>query len=748
MLEKEYAALKNEKAALNKEHSIINKQQTDELASLRQQIARQNEQNTTLRQQIAKQIAENNSLKSSQETLRQQISSQNEQNIALKGSQETLRQQIAKQNVENAALKSEQETLRQQITKQIAENSALKNYRESLRQQIAKQNVENAALKSSQEALRQQVAKQKELNSALKTEQNALNHRLVLLQTRQKDEKTSAAAEFQGKYAAQEKKYSELLAKSQESDRKLEELRKQNELINKQLSDSAEKIIANAKEAELSKQQIAQAQRNLAQNSDTLANMKARMLQYQEVMAANEKQRQDQLGEISKLKNTLHATAAERDQLVKELENIRKKLPSAEELELVKAEKAKAMQDIAQKDREKNALESNIAKLQAKLGDTQSKLEKNQKTLAVYRGDVNRLHAALQDFEKTKGQLENVQKESRNLRNERSTILKNAAVMEQNLKAELQKNARQILALRDENTRSRESIQTLTAKQVSLEKDLSRSAAQITDLKKQLAKALSEEERAKLKKRIEDMTESMRKLASGSEDELVREAASKNVVISDLLKEQENWKAEVRKMNKSVEAYRILAMRQREIAEKAEKASQVAVYDAKKTRGQLKMLQADIVDGVVQVPESRRLALANRKYQQEKTSADPLQTMQINASKEAKTPAKGKAVVKVGAPKENIKTAAAPAALSAALPKEYHAAMKRGSDAEKAGDFGMALWHYWQAADIAEKQPDPYMALAKLHVKRKEFDSALKAYQKAVLNGGKRDLELEREINK
>ena len=211
-------------------------------------------------------------------------------------------------------------------------------------------------------------------------------------------------------------------------------------------------------------------------------------------------------------------------------------------------------------------------------------------------------------------------------------------------------------------------------------------------------------------------------------------------------------------MNKSVEAYRILAMRQREIAEKAEKASQVAIYDAKKTRGQLKMLQADIVDGVVQVPESRRLALANRKYQQEKTSAESLQDTQTNAAQETKTPAKGKAVVKVEAPKENIKTAEAPkenikmaeapAALSPALPKEYHAAMKQGTDAEKAGDFGMALWHYWQAADIAEKQPDPYMALAKLHVKRKEFDSALKAYQKAVLNGGKRDLELEREINK
>ena len=74
--------------------------------------------------------------------------------------------------------------------------------------------------------------------------------------------------------------------------------------------------------------------------------------------------------------------------------------------------------------------------------------------------------------------------------------------------------------------------------------------------------------------------------------------------------------------------------------------------------------------------------------------------------------------------------------------------MQQGAAAEKSGDLGMALWHYWQAADMADKQSDPYMALARLHVKRKELDSALKAYEKAILNGGKRDLQLEKTINK
>ena len=704
MLQKENAALQNEKAAQAREYAERNKVLTEESTSLRQQIARQNEQNSAL--------------KSEQTSLRQQIARQNELNSALKSEQETLRQQIARQNEQNSTLKSEQETLRQQITRQ------------------------------------------KEQNSVLKSEQQTANRQLVILQNMQKNQKTATELEYKNKYDAQTKKYNELLAKSEETNRELAELRKQNELINKQLSDSAARIVADSKQSEMARQQLSKAERDLAQSRDNLASLKASLQQYQQVIAANEKQRRELLDEIGKLQNNLRSTATERDQLVRELENVRKKLPTAEELRTAKAESAKARQDIARMEREKNALESNIARLQAQLGNAQARLESNQKTLAAYRGDVARLRNALLEFENTKVQLANARKESQDLRKERSTILKNAAVMEQNLKAELQKNARQILALREENSRSRESIQDLTRKRASLEKDLAQSAAQIDNLKKQLAKALSEEEKIKLKKRIDEMTESMRKLASGSEDELVREAASKNVVVSDLLKEQEGWKAEIRKLNKSAESYRILAIRQREKAEKAEEASRIAAYDARKTRGQLKMLQADIIDGAVKVPESRRLALVNRKYQPAKYSAAPAPAGKVSVTSSSIPSSQPKAkqpplaaVSKTTVP-QNQPAAAVTAKklekevkVEVKLPKEYHAAMKQGADAEKAGDFGMALWHYWQAADMADRQPDPYMALAKLHLKRKEFDSALKAYQKAILNGGKRDSKLEKEIN-
>ncbi len=693
--------------------------------------------------------------------LRRELNSQSNRNQQLQKENAALQNEKAVQSREyaerNKVLTEESTALRQQIARQNELNAALKSEQESLRQQITRQKELNSALKSEQETLRQQIARQQEQNTALKSEQQTTNRQLVILQNQQKDQKNAAQLEYKNKYDAQVRKYNELLSKSEETNRKLAELRKQNELINKQLSDSAARIVADSKQSEMARQQLSKTERDLAQSRDSLASQKALLQQYQQVIAANEKQRQELLDEIGKLQNNLRSTAAERDQLVKELENVRKKLPTAEELQTAKAESAKARQDIARMEREKNALESNIARLQAQLGNAQSRLESNQKTLAAYRGDVARLRNALLEFENTKVQLANARKESQDLRKERSTILKNAAVMEQNLKAELQKNARQILALREENSRSKESIQDLTRKRASLEKNLAQSAAQIDTLKKQLAKALSEEEKIKLKKRIDEMTESMRKLASGSEDELVREAAAKNVVVSDLLKEQEGWKAEIRKLNKSAESYRILAMRQREKAEKAEEASRIAAYDARKTRGQLKMLQADIIDGTVKVPESRRLALVNRKYQPAKYSAPPAPAGKVSVTSSAAPSSQPKAAqppqaaAKTAAPKNlpavTAKKPEKEVKPEVKLTKEYHAAMKQGADAEKAGDFGMALWHYWQAADMADKQPDPYMALAKLHLKRKEFDSALKAYEKAILNGGKRDPKLEKEIN-
>lgn len=78
--------------------------------------------------------------------------------------------------------------------------------------------------------------------------------------------------------------------------------------------------------------------------------------------------------------------------------------------------------------------------------------------------------------------------------------------------------------------------------------------------------------------------------------------------------------------------------------------------------------------------------------------------------------------------------------------KAMYAAMKEGEKAEKEGDLSMALWHYWQAADAGEKDPLPYMALARINIMRKDAPAAEKAYRKALELGGKRNEAWEKQI--
>lgn len=160
------------------------------------------------------------------------------------------------------------------------------------------------------------------------------------------------------------------------------------------------------------------------------------------------------------------------------------------------------------------------------------------------------------------------------------------------------------------------------------------------------------------------------------------------------------------------------------------------------------MLRADIEDGIVKVPESKRIAMNDRrrshldmpekKNETEKQPAKQEKAAQKTAAvQKKKTPS-----AKAGPAKKTGKVS-----VGKAKSQEYLDAMKKGAEAEKAGDLGMALWHFWQAADMDDQSPEAYMALTRIHLKRKEKGSAIKAYQKAVLNGGKRDLKLEETFN-
>ncbi|MPN63342.1 hypothetical protein SDC9_211100 [bioreactor metagenome] len=117
-----------------------------------------------------------------------------------------------------------------------------------------------------------------------------------------------------------------------------------------------------------------------------------------------------------------------------------------------------------------------------------------------------------------------------------------------------------LLQQREENTKAKYTIRDLTEVRAKQE-------AEIGSLKKQLAKALSEEEKIRLKKRIAELTADMKKMADASEDELVKELANKNYALNDILSEQLSYKDEIKKLNRSIEAYRIQAVRQKELGQ-------------------------------------------------------------------------------------------------------------------------------------------------------------------------------------
>ena len=228
-------------------------------------------------------------------------------------------------------------------------------------------------------------------------------------------------------------------------------------------------------------------------------------------------------------------------------------------------------------------------------------------------------------------------------------------------------------------------------------------------------------------------------MSEGSEDELVREAAAKNTVITDLLKEHESLKAQLRAANKTAENYRLLTVRLRDQLDNAEESVKTAVYDAKKSRAELKMLRADLEDGNVQIAGVKKVHKRQRP-EAEKPMPKVVKQEAASADKNAKPESTAPKAAELS---DNQKKTAE----SAAALKEYQEEMKQGAEAEKAGDLGMALWHYWRAADASGNKPEPYFALAKIHIKRKEQESALKAYEKAILYGGQRDALLEKEIN-
>ena len=74
---------------------------------------------------------------------------------------------------------------------------------------------------------------------------------------------------------------------------------------------------------------------------------------------------------------------------------------------------------------------------------------------------------------------------------------------------------------------------------------------------------------------------------------------------------------------------------------------------------------------------------------------------------------------------------------------KFEDAMKEAQRAENAKDFTTALWHYLTAADADPTSSSAQLSLARVHYALKHADNALKAYEKALQLGAKRDSGLE-----
>ncbi|MBP5182988.1 MAG: hypothetical protein J6331_08195, partial [Lentisphaeria bacterium] len=217
------------------------------------------------------------------------------------------------------------------------------------------------------------------------------------------------------------------------------------------------------------------------------------------------------------------------------------------------------------------------------------------------------------------------------------------------------------------------------------------------------------------------------------------------------------------------------AIRERNRANLADAAARKAMLDAVRVQSEMTILRKDIEDGRTRRPSPEAYADAEDAGQRAVSAADAALAKTTLPLSALHIPVKGrhgkKSVITVKSthtpsPKVPVPAGTAPAAKGrmtvAAAPvpaqkqtasgteegerKRYQDSMKAGLDAEKKGDYSMALWHYWQAADADPKASAPYISLAGLNLKRNEKEAAEKAYQKALQLGAPRDAALEKKL--
>ena len=187
------------------------------------------------------------------------------------------------------------------------------------------------------------------------------------------------------------------------------------------------------------------------------------------------------------------------------------------------------------------------------------------------------------------------------------------------------------------------------------------------------------------------------------------ELQEKNDSISELLKERAAFDEEVAKLKAELDDERALSSRYKKTMNAARNVAEAAIVESRTLRAEL---------------NTYRRNDPNAKPEIEKTEdsiPDELKPMfeDIMAGREIKP------------------------AVSVDKGK-FEEAMKEAQRAENAKDFSTALWHYLIAADTDPSSSLAQISLARVHYAMKHADNALKAYEKALKLGAKRDPELEK----
>ena len=187
------------------------------------------------------------------------------------------------------------------------------------------------------------------------------------------------------------------------------------------------------------------------------------------------------------------------------------------------------------------------------------------------------------------------------------------------------------------------------------------------------------------------------------------ELQQKNDSIAELLKERTETEQQTAELRAQLDDERALSSRYKKTMNAARVVAEAALAEAKTLRAELDTYRRNDPDAKPEIAKT------------EDSIPDELMPMFEDIIS-------GNAEGKTSLPVDKLK---------------FEDAMKAAQQAENAKDFTGALWHYLTAADADPTNATAQLSLARIHYALKHAENALKAYEKALQLGAKRDVNLE-----